>query len=132
MQRNLQKLTSQVRIGGKGTPRRKIKKHKNTQETDKKLVQVLKKLNVQQLQQVEQVNFFLKDGSVMHFAMPQVQASVASNTFVIQAQAQTMSLTEVIKENPSILAQLGAFPQLQDALKEPTKDDEVPELVSFE
>ncbi|KAL2911412.1 Nascent polypeptide-associated complex subunit beta, partial [Polyrhizophydium stewartii] len=44
----LAKLQSQVRIGGKGTPRRKVKKvHKTAGTDDKKLQGVLKKLNCQ-------------------------------------------------------------------------------------
>ena len=68
----LAKLQAQVRIGGKGTPRRKVKKvHKSNGGDDKKLVSTLKKLNVQPVSGIEQVNMFKQDGKVIHFVNPQ-------------------------------------------------------------
>jgi nascent polypeptide-associated complex subunit beta len=37
---------------------------------DKKLQQTLKKLNVQPIQQIEEVNMFKTDGNVIHFSAP--------------------------------------------------------------
>lgn len=56
---------------GKGTPRRKQKKvHKTSGTDDKKLQASLKKLNVQPIQAIEEVNMFKEDGNVIHFAAP--------------------------------------------------------------
>lgn len=67
----LAKLQSSVRIGGKGTPRRKIKKVSRASGTDdKKLQGVLKKLNVQPIAGIEEVNMFKEDGTVLHFSAP--------------------------------------------------------------
>jgi nascent polypeptide-associated complex subunit beta len=56
---------------GKGTPRRKVKKvHKSQGMDDKKLQTSLKKLNVQPIQAIEEVNMFKQDGNVIHFAAP--------------------------------------------------------------
>ncbi len=67
----LAKMQASVRIGGKGTPRRKIKKsHKSTGADDKKLQASLKKLNVQPIQAIEEVNMFKEDGNVIHFTAP--------------------------------------------------------------
>jgi nascent polypeptide-associated complex subunit beta len=56
---------------GKGTPRRKVKKvHKNSGTDDKKLQTALKKLNVQPIQAIEEVNMFKSDGNVIHFSAP--------------------------------------------------------------
>lgn len=56
---------------GKGTPRRKMKKvHKSSGTDDKKLQTSLKKLNVQPIQAIEEVNMFKEDGNVIHFAAP--------------------------------------------------------------
>jgi len=58
-------------LSGKGTPRRKVKKvHKNAGTDDKKLQTSLKKLNVQPIQAIEEVNMFKEDGNVIHFAAP--------------------------------------------------------------
>jgi nascent polypeptide-associated complex subunit beta len=56
---------------GKGTPRRKVKKvHKSSGTDDKKLQASLKKLNVQPIAQIEEVNMFKEDGNVIHFSAP--------------------------------------------------------------
>ena len=56
---------------GKGTPRRKVKKvQRNAGTDDKKLQAALKKLNVQPIQAIEEVNMFKSDGNVIHFSAP--------------------------------------------------------------
>ena len=56
---------------GKGTPRRKVKKvHRAAGTDDKKLQTALKKLNVQPIQAIEEVNMFKSDGNVIHFSAP--------------------------------------------------------------
>ena len=60
-----------IHCRGKGTPRRKTKKvHKTSGTDDKKLQTSLKKLNVQPIQAIEEVNMFKEDGNVIHFAAP--------------------------------------------------------------
>ena len=60
-----------VAFSGKGTPRRKVKRAPARSGTDdKKLQQTLKKLNVQPIQAIEEVNMFKSDGNVIHFAAP--------------------------------------------------------------
>lgn len=58
--------------GGKGTVRRKIvrKAKPSTAQDDKKLQGALKKLNVQPIPGVEEVNMFREDGNVLHFTAP--------------------------------------------------------------
>lgn len=56
---------------GKGTPRRKVKRAPaRSTGDDKKLQQTLKKLNIQPVQAIEEVNMFKSDGNVIHFAAP--------------------------------------------------------------
>jgi len=59
-------------LGGKGTMRRKVvrKAKPSAAQDDKKLQGALKKLNVQPIQGVEEVNMFREDGNVLHFATP--------------------------------------------------------------
>jgi hypothetical protein len=60
-----------VTNSGKGTPRRKVKRAPaRSAGDDKKLQQSLKKLNVQPIQAIEEVNMFKSDGNVIHFAAP--------------------------------------------------------------
>lgn len=58
--------------GGKGTVRRKIvrKPKASTAQDDKKLQGALKKLSVQPIAGVEEVNMFREDGNVLHFTAP--------------------------------------------------------------
>jgi nascent polypeptide-associated complex subunit beta len=44
--------------------------HKSAGTDDKKLQTALKKLNVQPIQAIEEVNMFKEDGNVIHFAAP--------------------------------------------------------------
>ncbi|BEJ05656.1 hypothetical protein CcaverHIS641_0301780 [Cutaneotrichosporon cavernicola] len=104
----LAKLQAQVRIGGKGTPRRKQVKKSVTsaQGDDRKLQAALKKLGVSPIQGVEEVNMFKEDGNVLHFGAPKVavHAALPSNTLAVYGPGQTKELTELV---PGILNQLG-------------------------
>ncbi|MCJ1453060.1 Nascent polypeptide-associated complex subunit beta [Mycoblastus sanguinarius] len=148
---NEQALThfdSRPDIYGKGTPRRKVKKvHKTSGTDDKKLQTSLKKLNVQPIQAIEEVNMFKEDGNVIHFAAPKVHASVPSNTFAIYGAGEDKELTELV---PGILNQLGpdslaSLRKLAESYQSLQKkeggeggkdadddDDDIPELVEGE
>lgn len=95
-----------VRIGGKGTVRRKRKVvHRTATTDDKKLQGSLKKLAVNNIPGIEEVNMIKDDGTVIHFNNPKVQASPSANTFAITGHAENKNLTEML---PTILNQLGA------------------------
>jgi len=121
----LARLQAQVRIGGKGTVRRKVKKvHKSSGSDDKKLQTALKKLNVQPIQSIEEVNMFKDDGNVIHFAKPKVHASLTSNTFAIYGNGEEKELTDLM---PGILNQLGpdslaSLRRLAETYQQQTKD----------
>jgi len=144
----LKQLQAQVRIGGKGTPRRKKKVvHRTATTDDKKLQSSLKKLAVNNIPGIEEVNMIKEDGQVIHFNNPKVQASLAANTFAVTGHAENKQITEML---PGILNQLGAesLSNLKklattvssgglgpsDGMKPATEeiddeDDEVPDLV---
>ncbi|KAF8916520.1 NAC domain-containing protein [Mucidula mucida] len=102
----LQAAAAANRIGGKGTVRRKVvrKSKPAAAQDDKKLQGALKKLNVQPIAGVEEVNMFQEDGNVLHFVAPKVHASLPANTLAIYGTAQQKELTELV---PGILNQLG-------------------------
>lgn len=84
----LQKLQAQVRIGGKGTPRRKVKKTVNKAGSgdDRKLSAALTKLNVQPIPGVDEVNMFKDDGKVVHFANPRGKLTfgqISTNVYIL-------------------------------------------------
>merc|ERR1719396_262184 len=94
-----------VRTGGKGTVRRtKVAKHQTHGADDKQLQAQLKRLGVNTIPGIEEVNMFKDDGTVIHFAAPKVQASVAANTYVVNGHGDTKRLEELL---PGIINQLG-------------------------
>jgi len=102
----LKLLQEQVRIGGKGTARRKKKVvHKSNVTDDKKIQTTLKKIGVNTISGIEEVNLIKDDGEVIHFNNPKVQACLQSNTFAITGHAETKQITDLL---PSLLSQLRA------------------------
>lgn len=138
--KKLQAQQTQVRIGGKGTPRRKKKiVHATAATDDKKLQSSLKKLSVNTIPGIEEVNMIKDDGTVIHFNNPKAQASLAANTFAITGHAESKQITEML---PGILSQLGpeGLTQLKRLASSVAssaggtklaidEEDEVPELV---
>mmetsp|Transcript_30386 Transcript_30386/g.80752 ORF Transcript_30386/g.80752 Transcript_30386/m.80752 type:complete len:153 (-) Transcript_30386:746-1204(-) len=138
-QEKLAKLAASVRTGGKGSVRRKKKAvHKTATTDDKRLQNTLKRLGVNNIPGIEEVNLFRDNGTVVHFKNPKVQASIGANTYVISGLAENKKLQELL---PGIINQLG--PDNLDNLKKIAEqyssgkaeggagagDDDVPELV---
>jgi len=145
---------SNAKMGGKGSMRRKKKvTRKSTSHDDKKLKSVLNKLSVRDIPAIEEVNLFRDDGKVVHFSSPKVQASIASNTYVVSGNCETKELKDLL---PDIMTQLGSdniaelkklyasysgagadkgedsdddVPDLVDNFEETSKGDDIPELV---
>ena len=68
---SLQAMSANVRIGGKGTARRKKKiVHKASNTDDKKLQSQLKKLSINPIPGIEEVNMFKDDNTIVHFKKP--------------------------------------------------------------
>ncbi|EFQ97179.1 nascent polypeptide-associated complex subunit beta [Nannizzia gypsea CBS 118893] len=120
------------------------KVHKSSGTDDKKLQTALKKMNVQPIQAIEEVNMFKEDGNVIHFAAPKVHASVPSNTFAIYGNGEEKELTELV---PGILNQLGpdslaslrklaesyqSMQKKEEGKKDDEDDDDIPDLVEGE
>merc|ERR1712211_99075 len=108
--------------------------HRTATTDDKKLQSSLKKLSVNNIPGIEEVNMIKDDGSVIHFNNPKVQASLAANTFAVTGHAENKQITEML---PGILNQLGAesLTHLKRLAMEAANnmdeedDDEVPDLV---
>merc|ERR1712091_727162 len=136
----LARLQASVRIGGKGTVRRKKKGvHKTTTTDDKRLQNTLERLGINSIPAIEEVNLFMDQGEVIHFTNPKVQASIAANTYVIIGHAETKKLQDLF---PGILNQVdkSVLPSLKKIAEqynqgaengddEDDDDDEVPDLV---
>merc|ERR1711998_435034 len=136
----LARLQASVRIGGKGTVRRKKKVvHKTTTTDDKRLQNTLKRLGINSIPAIEEVNLFMDQGEVIHFTNPKVQASIAANTYVIIGHAETKKLQDLF---PGILNQVdkSVLPSLKkiaeeyqqsggDGGEDSDDDDAIPDLV---
>merc|ERR1719436_2402072 len=124
----------------------KVVKHQNHGADDKQLQAQLKRLGVNTIPGIEEVNMFKEDGTVLHFAAPKVQASVAANTYVVAGHAESKRLEELL---PGIINQLGpdnlvnlkriaeGFAANADAAKKGSAgssgDDDIPDVgTSFE
>nr|POE58160.1 basic transcription factor 3 [Quercus suber] len=141
----LMKMAVAVRTGGKGSMRRKKKAiHRATTTDDKRLQSIFKRIGVNTIPAIEEVNIF-RDDAVIQFLNPKVQASIAANTWVVSGSPQTKKLQDIL---PGIINQLG--PDNLDNLRKLAEqfqkqqppagaqatqeedDDEVPELVAGE
>ena len=132
------------RTGGKGSVRRKKKAiHKTANTDDKRLQSTLKRLGVNNIPAIEEVNLFKDDGDVIHFSNPKVQASIGANTYVISGRAEDKKLQELL---PGIINQLGPdnlanLKKIAESYKESgatnsikeedesDSDDDIPDLV---
>ena len=127
-------------VGGKGGARRTKKVAKKVDKNeDKKLKQQLKKFNVQQFPDIDEVNFFKDDDTVMNFKRPAVDFSVRDNLLVVSGNPDTKDIESML---PDILKQCGPEQAAKlkdvvkkegekktDEIKEEDDDDDVPELV---
>ena len=130
---------SNTKIGGQGGQRRTKKVNKKVDKNeDKKLKQQLKKFNVQSLPDIEEVNFFTEDNTVMNFKRPAVDFSVRDNLLVVSGSPDTKGIETML---PDILKQCGPEQAAKlkdivgkddskktDAIKEEDEDD-IPDLV---
>ncbi|XP_062217088.1 basic transcription factor 3-like [Phragmites australis] len=100
----LKKMAGAVRTGGKGSMRRKKKAvHKTTTIDDKRLQSTLKRIGLNTIPGIEEVNIF-KDDVVIQFQNPKVQASIPANTWVVSGVPQTKKLQDML---PTVINQLG-------------------------
>ena len=105
---------------------------------EKKLGGALKKLGLQPIPGIEEVNLFKDDGDVIHFGAPKVQANVQSHIFVVSGQADCKPIQSYL---PGILSQLGQdglaqlrkvaaqYENAAGATADDDDDDDIPELV---
>jgi len=139
MKDRLLKLQESVRTGGKGSVRRKKKAvHKVNATDDKRLQTTLKRLGVNAIPGIEEVNLFKDDGNVIQFKNPKVQASITANTYAVSGTPSDKKMEELVPEmlqnfNPEQLNNLKQMLAQQGVTGEKpastTTDDDVPALV---
>merc|ERR1712167_478229 len=86
-------------IGGEGTMRRKKKvQHKTNVVDDKKLNAVMRRMNMQQIPGVEEINIIKDDNTVIHFTKPQLKGSIRDNSYVVSGNCETFKNKNKIDE----------------------------------
>eukprot|EP00339_Tiarina_fusa_P030143 CAMPEP_0117030838 /NCGR_PEP_ID=MMETSP0472-20121206/22229_1 /TAXON_ID=693140 ORGANISM="Tiarina fusus, Strain LIS" /NCGR_SAMPLE_ID=MMETSP0472 /ASSEMBLY_ACC=CAM_ASM_000603 /LENGTH=153 /DNA_ID=CAMNT_0004739029 /DNA_START=78 /DNA_END=539 /DNA_ORIENTATION=+ len=124
-------MQNSVRIGGKGSVRRKKKTvHKKANASDQKLNLTLKKLGINQMPGIEEVNLFHQDGTVTHFQQPKVQFSSPANTYVVSGNAERKEILALL---PGIINQLGPdalayLKNFQESMGAQGGMDDIPDL----
>merc|ERR1712066_922866 len=120
-----------------GERRKKLKKHASHAADEKQLQAQLKRLGVNNIPGVEEVNMFKEDGTVIHFATPKVQASVSANTYTVTGHGETKRLEELL---PGIINQLGpdnlmnlkriaeAYQETEGNTTKAGEDDDIPDI----
>nr|CAX75950.1 putative basic transcription factor 3-like 4 [Schistosoma japonicum] len=101
----------------------------------KKLQSSLKKLNLNTIPTIEEVNMYKPDGTIIHFKNPKVQASPQANVFAVSGQAECKAINDLL---PGVLNQLESAKLRLSKMNENSKtsdskiddgDDDVPDLV---
>lgn len=83
--------------------RKKKAAHKTNTNDDKRLQTTLKRMGVNVIPGIEEVNIFIED-TVVQFKSPKVQAALPANTYVVSGPSQTKPIHELL---PGIINQLG-------------------------
>jgi len=102
------KVGGNSRMGDKGTQRRKHKAKTSAAAAgtdDKKLTTQYKKMGLNQIAGIEEVNMFTDTNEVIHFKDPKVHGSLQSNTYAICGPNDKKSLQEML---PKVISQLGS------------------------
>lgn len=96
--------------------------HRTATTDDKRLQSSLKKLSVNTIPGIEEVNMIKDDGSVIHFNNPKVQASLAANTFAVTGHADNKQITELLPGESRL-------PYWNDDLNNPLKRESVDSIM---
>lgn len=128
--------STSTRIGGKGTPKRKLKVvHHSNSGADKHAKEVIKKLQAQPLQDLSEVNLFTNDLKVLQFKNPEVFGNIPNQTFIVCGAPEEKALKDHFPEfvsqmSPAQLTQFKNFALPDHKAKD--KAEEAPQLVNFE
>jgi nascent polypeptide-associated complex subunit beta len=121
---NIDKLKAkygEARDGGKGTERRKQRTMPRATADDKAIKGLYKRLGVQPVPQIDEVNMFKDDGSILHFVNPEVHFNYQNHVVVVSGDSRTASAKELL---PDIISQLGPRQMhlLQDLISQDKND----------
>lgn len=128
-----------TQVGGKGTVRRKKRAQKPASVDTKRIQVVTSRFRCQNFPAIGEVAMLRKDGTCIHFTNPKLQASVATNTFIITGNSQEKPISDLPPHvNPADLSAFLNDPKLQKLIEESQTSrmrmaaeeaDDVPDLV---
>ena len=72
--------------------------HHQEVNEDKKLKSTIKKFGMQSLQDIDEVNMFKDDNTVIHLKRPQTQFSVRENLLVVAGSPETKELKDMMPD----------------------------------
>ena len=104
-ERMFNKKGGSTRVGGKGTSRRKkVNRSTASGQDEKKLQATLKKLGMESIPGIDEVNMFKDDGTVIHIRNPAVKANMRGGSYYVSGNAENKRVEQLL---PGILSQLG-------------------------
>ena len=122
-----------VKLGGKGTQKKKkIATHKTQATQDKKIVAIAKKSGARNLGETAEINIFKDDNNVIHFKKPKLEYSAKEKVTFITGFPENKTIKDLL---PGIIRQLGPkqlgfIKEYAETLKNnPAKQEEKPDLV---
>ena len=130
--------STSTRLGGKGTPKRKHKVvHHSSSNNDKQTKDVIKKLQAQPLQDLNEVNMFTSEMKVMQFKNPEVFGNLPNQTFIVCGNPEEKTIKDNLPEfitqlSESQVSKLKSVTMAEMNQTQAEGAEEVPELVNFE
>ncbi|KAK2960381.1 putative Nascent polypeptide-associated complex subunit beta [Blattamonas nauphoetae] len=120
----LRSMANQVRTGGKGSVRRKVKVVSRPSGGDsQKLQSFIQQNNCHPIPGIDGVEMVKNDGTVMDFKNPKVTLNMQSNVTVVEGKFETKSLADMLKG-------IDQLKLLQEQLQKADKSGAIPTNVT--
>lgn len=129
-----------TQVGGKGTARRKKRTQKQAVSVDvKKIQSVTSRFRCQNFPAIGEVAMMRRDETCLYFSNPKLQASVATNTYILTGNPQEKHIRDLPQQiNHMDLSAFLNDPKFKKLLEESqtsrvkmasAEDDDIPDLV---
>ena len=129
----LKKAAATLKTTGGVVHKKKVVAKKPTIQTDSRVTNLLKRFNLQPLNDVSSVLFYMEDESVLQFPAPRVSTGYQAGVFVVTGTYETKTMEEIA---PQLLQNMDIqqIQQLlqQAALAQKMGSSEIPNVDSFE
>ena len=128
----LKKAATVLKTSG-SVHKKKVVAKKATVQTDSRVTNLLKRFNLQPLNDVTNVLFFMEDQSVLQFAAPRVSTGYQAGVFVVTGTYEQKSIDDIVPQmfQNMDIQQIQQMLQ-QAALAQKNASSEIPNVESFE